>query len=242
MTRFHYQEFMDEDPDTYNAFVSLLAQLFIRYDLAELYHENRVEAHGLLEQKMSCEEIPFDKHAIVVIGYEHEMQKILEKVESVNDDNDEEMLILLVQIVRFFERIVNEHIYLELENRDFTQSEIKTIVLKFKMDEKVGWFLKILSGKDYTKARNNNWSLIKNFIETRNFYVHYAPATFNVHEIHQTKLNKEKFKSILEAVSDCYHFLSECRSIDIKNRYEQVQNLKKYIKEQDIKDRKDQYE
>ncbi|AKB33258.1 hypothetical protein MSSIH_2568 [Methanosarcina siciliae HI350] len=242
MASFNYQEYTDENPDFYNGIVDLLAQLLIHYDLEEVYYENRVKAHKLLNQKNRDEKLPFDKRILVIIEFEREHKKILENVMCVNENNDEEMLILLIHIIRFFERIVNEHICFELENRGFTQSETKTILHKFNIDEKMGWFLKILSGKDYTQTSSNNWSLIKNYIITRNFYIHYAPATFSVYDGHKKKLNKKDFKSVLEAISDCYCFLIECRSKDIKDQYERIENLKKYIKEQDIKDRKEQYE
>lgn len=50
-------------------------------------------------------------------------------------------------MVRTFESVVNEHLHFELEYKEFTQNEIKTILRKFTIDEKVGWFLKILCGK-----------------------------------------------------------------------------------------------
>lgn len=242
MASFNYQEYMNKNPELYDEFVGLIAQLLIHYDLDEIYHENRVEAHKLLDQKMSYEKLPFAKRAIVVINFKMDLKKILEKIESVNEDNHEEMLMLLVYIVRFFERIVNEHIHFELENRDFTQSEIGAILRKFTIDEKMGWFLKILSGKDYTQTNSKSWSLLKSYIITRNFYIHYSPATFEVSDNHEMKLSKESFKSFIEASSNCYSFLSECRSKDIKDQYERVNNLKNCIKDLDIKDRKDQYE
>jgi hypothetical protein len=62
-------------------------------------------------------------------------------------------------MVHTFESVVNEHLHFELEYKEFTQNEIKTILRKFTIDEKVGWFLKILCGKDYTKGNSKNWYL-----------------------------------------------------------------------------------
>ena len=233
MASFNYLEYMDKDPKIYDELVNLISQLFVHYDLDKIYYENRVEAHELLLQKMSCEERPFEKRALVVIDFEMEHKKILEKIESVNEDDNDEMLMLLVYIVRFFERIVNEHIHSELEHRYFTQSEIGAILRKFTIDEKMGWFLKILSGNDYTQTNNKNWSLLKNHIVTRNFYIHYAPASFEANNNHEIKLRKESFKSFIEASSNCHSFLSECRSKGIKDKDERVNNMENCIKDED---------
>lgn len=76
------------------------------------------------------------------------------------------MLMFLVYMVRTFESVVNEHLHFELEYKESTQNEIKTILRKFTIDKKVDWFLKILCGKDYTKENSKNWylrSVIFNF-------------------------------------------------------------------------------
>lgn len=233
MVEFNYQENINTDPDAYNALVRLLAGYLVHYDLDDLCHEDKKKAFELLRQKMVEDEIPFETYPVVVVGFENEYKKILEKIESLNYDSNEEMLMLLVYIVRFFESIVNEHIHTELGRMGFTQSEKRQILRKFSIDEKLGWFLKILSGTDYTKEKSKNWSLLKNYITTRNFYIHYEPSTFEALENHIMKLNKESFSSFMESCKDCYYFLEEHHSKEVKDFNERMQDLIDYIINQD---------
>jgi len=139
------------------------------------------------------------------------------------------MLILLVSMVRTFESVINEHIYFELEYKSFTSNEIKTILRKFIMDEKTGWFLNILCSKDYTQENSKSWSLLKNFIITRNFYIHYEPVTFEHHYNHIMKLSKESFRSFMICIEDCHSFINNCSSKQREDRYERVRLLKNQL-------------
>jgi hypothetical protein len=235
VTRLEFlQAYIKTRPDFLSLSLELVTVLLVHYNLDVLYLEDRDKAAQLLLQKMKNEEIPFLKRAVTVTDFEDDYNNILKKIENVHDDKDEEMLMLLVYMSRFFEMVVNEHIHFELEYKKFTGSEIKQILRKFSINEKLGWFLKILSGKDYTNEKSNSWSVLSNLITTRNFYIHYEPVTMDVFDTHVMKLSKDSFRSFMESTRDCYHFLNECKNKGAKDKDERIYNLRNYIKNQAI--------
>ncbi len=110
------------------------------------------------------------------------------------NDDSEEMTLLLFYIVHSFESMVNNHINNELKHQHhFTHQEIKRVIFSLSMEAKLGWFLKLICGKDYTK--NKNWPLIYNYTKTRNFYIHYKPKVTDICSTHEEKLSKKSIRS-----------------------------------------------
>lgn len=209
-------------------FCDLFSELLVCYNLDSLYYEDSSKALDLLKQNMKEEELSFEKRALVVVDFQTIREKILEKIDSVDEDDNEEMIMLLFYIVHSFESIVNQHIYFELENKGLTRGEIDRVIQRLATSDKLGWLLKIICSKEYTS--NNEWSLLNKFIRTRNFYIHYSPDTFEAHDKHELHLNKKSFASFLDYAYDCYLFLKECESTEVKDKLQRVQNLKGFMK------------
>jgi hypothetical protein len=72
--------------------------------------------------------------------------------------------------------------------QNLSKCEIKSLS-KLSFDAKLGWLLMFICGSRYTV--NKNWSLLKRFIETRNFFIHYKPVTWEQRNEHSNLLNKK---------------------------------------------------
>lgn len=206
-------------------FWRLVAHLLIRYELDDLCFEDTGKALHLLGEELKNPKYPIAKNVALINDFEDDYNYIIAKIEYIDEKDETQMLMFLVYMVRTLESVVNEHLYFELEYKKFTKNEIKPILLKFSIDEKVGWFLKILCGKDYTKENSKNWSILKNFIITRNFYIHYKPARLEEFDNHIMKLSKESFKSFMGCVADINSFLSECKCKERTDVDERVNRL-----------------
>lgn len=217
----------DEIPS--KLYSELASELLVAYDLDSLYYEDPEKALGQLMQNLEVdkEKTPFQKRAFIVFNFQTRREKILKKIESVDEDDYEEMIMLLFYIVHSFENMVNQYIYYELKNKDFTKKEETRVVQRLSTADKLGWLLKLICGKEYIS--NNNWSLLKNFIETRNFYIHYMPDTIEAYDKHHVKLSKESFISFLDHACDCYSFLKECTSKEVTEKSQRVQGLRDFI-------------
>jgi len=218
-----------QDPRFYEDFWRLVAHLLIRYELDDLCFEDTDKALDLLGEEFKNPKYPIAKNTTIINDFEDDYNYIIAKIESIDEKDKKQMLMFLVYMVRTFESVVNEHLHYELEYKDFTQNEIKTILRKFTIDEKVGWFLKILCGKDYTKENSKNWSTLKNFIIIRNFYIHYEPVIWEQHDNYTMKLSKESFKSFMGCVVEINSFLSECQSKERKDADERVTHLQNHL-------------
>ncbi len=214
--------------DEFSKFFSdFFSEFFVAYNLDSLYYEDREQAIEQLKQIMDSREIPFEKSTVVVCEFLDQREKILARINSIDKDDIEEMIMLLFYAVHSFETFINQHIYFELETKGFTQKELKRVQW-LKTDDKLGWLLKLICGKEYTS--NNKWSLLKNFIETRNFYIHYSPNTSETYEKHNVKLSKESFTSFMDNAYDCYLFLNECLCKENKERLQRVQKLRDFMR------------
>lgn len=208
-------------------FINILSQVLVCYDLDDLYIKNKREALILVQQHLDEDDILSDDRLLVKSDFINTREKILKKIESVDENDTDEMIMLLIYIVISFEQIVNQHVYFELMYRGFTRKEIKKILHKLSTEEKLGWFLKLICREDYTNSEN--WSLISNFIQTRNFYIHYGPDTSEINSNHRIKLSKDSFMSFVEYSSDCYSFLNECKTEKFEDFSERVSNIKNFL-------------
>lgn len=209
-------------------FIEIFPYVFVNYDLDSLYYEDREKAFDLARQCMAEEKLPAQKRFTCVPNFLLERDELYAKIENIDENDNDEMMLLLFQLVRLFESIVNEYVYHELYFRDFTRKEIKKVQLKLNTEEKLGWFLKLTNGKDYTD--NKNWSSINKYILARNFYIHHAPDTFETYDNHEKVLTKASFMEFLDYSSDCYSFLNECRNKEYIEYFERVSNLRNYMK------------
>lgn len=216
--------------ETLDLYTDIISQVLVNYDLDDLYFKDREKALDLVGQYTASDESPAGKKLTCVPNFLHNRDKLSVKIENMDENDEDEMISLLFQLVRLFESIVNEYIYCELLFKDFTRKEIKKVQRKLTTEDKLGWFLKLINGKDYTDCKN--WSLINNYILARNFYIHYAPDTLDTYDNHEEILTKDSFMSFLNYSSDCYSFLKECRCKEYIEHFERVSKVKKNMKDE----------
>jgi len=86
-----------------------------------------------------------------------------------------------------------------------------------------------LCGRDYTKENSERWATLKDFIITRNFYIHYEPVTWEQYDNHTMKLSKESFRYFMECAKDVNSFLIECKNKERRTDDEHVNQLKNLL-------------
>jgi hypothetical protein len=224
--QFDYSTKIEELQKFSKIFTSLFSEILVCYDLDSLYYEDSDEAMKKLKLAFDKEELPFAKRSLIVIDFEDHREKMLAKIDAANEDDKEEMQMLLFYVVHSFERVVNQHIYFELQNMSFTQKELERITY-LSTEDKLGWVLRLICGKDYTSS--NKWPLLNKFIKTRNYFIHYSPDTWEAVDNREVDLRKKAFISFLDNAYDCYLFLNECTSKEIKDVNQRVLNIKKYM-------------
>ena len=127
--------------------------------------------------------------------------------------------------VFLFESMVNEHIHTELTFKyGFNRKEVNEVIYKLSNDAKLGWFLKIINGKNYTKTKNLD--ILNKFIHTRNFFIHYKPDTGERFDNHADLLNVHSIKSFLDAANNCYSYLKKSRSEETKKFFDRVEEIR----------------
>ena len=114
----------------------------------------------------------------------------------------------LLQAVALFENMINTHLQIELFlNYNFSIKEINNILYKLKTEDKLGWFLKIICGKDFTKSKK--WKFIEDNLKTKNFFIHYKPEIEEKHEIYLKYLEISSIEKFLEYSLYCYNYLKK---------------------------------
>lgn len=205
-------------------------KLFVIFGLDDLYVKDRNKAFkkfiALMDE--AEQELFFEKRILIETDFLDQRKYIFKKLKNINDEDTEEMIMILFYIVHSFESMVNNHISIELTHKHFSHKEIKKIIFSLSTEAKLGWFLKLICGKDYTK--NKNWPLIDGYIKTRNFYIHYKPETSEIYYNHEEKLSKTSIRSFLKASYDCYKFLNKYQSKEAKDFLYRVSNLKTRMK------------
>lgn len=203
----------------------LVYELLVYHDLDDLFFEDPALALFKLEGIVDNDEYFSSVEKDWVITPEdfiNIQKRILKKLESLNNDDEDEALMILFYAVSSFESLVNDYLFSELDFKNLSRSEIKSI-FKLSFDAKLGWLLMFICGSRYTD--NKNWSLLKRFIETRNFFIHYKPVTWEQRDEHSNLLNKKSLNSFLDAAYDCYLFLNEHHSDEYKNYYDRIKRI-----------------
>ncbi|NIO19693.1 MAG: hypothetical protein GTN76_02820 [Candidatus Aenigmarchaeota archaeon] len=117
----------------------------------------------------------------------------------------------LFQAVSIFENMLNTHFQQEFElNYGFKIKKINKILYRLQAEDKLGWVLKIFSGKDYTETEK--WKRIEKFVQCRNFYIHYKPQTSSRIKNFDELLQPKKIKEFLDDALHCYNYLKKSRS------------------------------
>lgn len=203
---------------------SVIPQIIVNYNLDDLYIKNEKRAMKKVLIILKDEQPITEEKTFIVFDFREERKKLLVRVKNINDERSELIMILFYGVF-LFESMVNEHIHTELTSKyGFNRKEVSDIIYRLSTDAKLGWFLKIINGKNYTKTKN--WDILKKFIHARNFFIHYKPDTGERFDNHDNLLNVHSIKSFLDAANNCYSYLKKSRSEETKKFFDRVEEIK----------------
>lgn len=206
----------------------LLPSLLGYYDLNDLFVKDQNEALSQLFEKMVESPFSFESESLIVEEYPTLCERLIKKLERLDDHDPDEMLMFLFYAVSSFENMVNYHLFVELEIRSLYKDEIEGI-LKLQFDDKLSGLLMLTYESRYTN--NENWKIIKKFIQIRNFFIHYKPVTWERYDHQYDILNKESFKNFLDASCNCYFYLKEHHSDKCKKHFDTIKSIKTLLKD-----------
>jgi len=196
----------------------ILPQLIIKFGLYEMFTKNPDKAIEKLKSILASTKGRYlsEKNIIIICDFPSERRKLLSFMRKNQNIDKDLKLMFLLQAVALFENMVNTHLQIELFlNYDFTIKEINNILYKLKMEDKLGWFLKIICGKDFTKSKK--WKLIDDNLKARNFFIHYKPETGEKYDIYLKYLEIPSIEKFLEHSLYCYNYLKKVRSEKFKD-------------------------
>lgn len=199
------------------------------YDLDDLFFEDKREALLQLQEKIAESQCSFLDDCLIADDFIITKKHILKKLDSLNDNDSNEVLAFLFYLVSSFESMVNYHIHLELEIRGLSQDEIEGMLSNLSTNVKLGGLLKVIFEDRYTS--NKNWKSLNQLIKVRNYFIHYKPVKRMTYNNHYKILNKELFKNFLDAASDCYYYLMEHHSDGVKNYFNTIERINILIKD-----------
>lgn len=227
-----FLEYADKNPELKNAsvrlFLEILPSVLVDNDLDDLYLENELQALSKISEIINFSNIKDFKWFVVHDDFPSVKEKIFGKLENLNESDSDEVIMILFYAVSSFESMVNHHLKNELDIKNFSGNDINRIY-RLPVEEKLSWLLKLICGSGYTD--NENWKLIKKFVEARNFFIHYKPTRLdNYHETSQL-LTKDSLIIFLDAAYDCYSFLKECHTDEYKRKLNRIERIKSLIQE-----------
>lgn len=208
--------------------MSSLPQILVNENLDNLYLEDELQAIMKIDKMMN--EPSFENFAFIEIpsDFPTVKEKILEKLDSLIENDIDEAIMILFYAVSSFESMVNSYLHDELNLKDLSESDVKKIY-KLSLEEKLGWLLKLICNVTYTN--NENWKTIKKYVEARNFYIHYKPTKMNTKSEHDKLLNKDSIKIFINTSCDCYLFLSECHTDAYKEIINRIKRVEECVQE-----------
>ena len=103
---------------------------------------------------------------------------------------------------------------------------------------KLGWLLIILNQKDFTNT--SEWSKIKEYINSRNYLIHYKPDKGDKHDKHIKNLTPKKIKIFFDMSDKCEEYLKKSRTKKFVGYSKKINNIKKYMNKR-FKEQKEVY-
>jgi len=210
----------------YDVLKAILPQLLVAYDLDSIYIKNEILAIKKIYKILGKEKILEDTGEFIIIAnFRKEKRKFLSFVDKVGRKSfDDFSKMFLFYGVSLFENMVNQHLQGEmLLNHRMSVKEVNDILVKLNTEDKLGWFLEILSGKNFTKSKS--WEKIKPFIKARNFFIHYKPEFGRKYSFYADLLTVNSMKSFLDISSKCYCFLARMRSAKLRQYYDRIEKV-----------------
>lgn len=210
----------------HTVFGILLPQLIVASDLDDLYIRNEKLALRKIDKILEKEKILKGKGEFLIISdFKKEKRKLLSFIEKLDREifGDFPQMFLFYS-VSIFENFVNQHLQGEIQlNYGMNIKEVNKILFKLKTEDKLGWFLEILTDKNFTKHKT--WNKIEQFIKARNFFIHYKPELSDKHGYYSKLLTVNSIKVFLDASSKCYYFLNCVRSEKLKRYCDRIQRV-----------------
>ncbi|MFC1787025.1 hypothetical protein ACFLY8_03220 [Halobacteriota archaeon] len=225
-------------PDLVNRiFLKVFPQLVVNSGLYDNFIKNPVKATEKLQSILHKSEKEGNLTAFIESDFLSDRKELLayitkNQVRSPNID-----IMFLLRAVSIFEDMINQHLQNELDiNYPFNVKKINDVILyRLSIEDKLGWFLKIISGKDFTKSKK--WGFIKSNYKARNFFIHYKTEKEEKLDNYLKYLEISNIKKFLDYSRYCYNYLKKARSEKLKRHDKMVNTVRTIMEEMDRADR-----
>lgn len=191
----------------------LFPWLMVMYDVDELYTTNPKKATEIIMQKLD-EEAILDKKDTLLVNktFSSQKEQFLLDINNVSNEFFKENVdMFLFKVVSIFEGSVNSFLNEELQMKvGFKHRKANEILSKLSTQDKLDWLLTLICGDSY--IGQEDWGVIKNFITTRNFFIHQKPIDYKDYYKFKERLTKQAFIDFLDACTKCNLFLLDRKS------------------------------
>lgn len=205
----------------------VISQIIVDNDLDDLYLKN--ENAALKKSQKLWKEAYESKNTdiLVVKNFLRDKNLLISFIKKYEKELNEISEMFLIEAVSIFETMINHHFETELKlNYKLSREKVEHILVKLNTEDKLSWLLIMISGKNFTKSKY--WSIIKNGINARNFFIHYKPSLSKKYEKYLKMLEYDSITEFLSASTKCCEYLKKARSKvyqEYQNRIKKVQSL-----------------
>ncbi|QWG83325.1 hypothetical protein [Bacillus mycoides] len=200
--------------------------LLMHYNVDDLFIENKGAAIKIIKEKLEKEEILDQKDIMLITSGFHDSKKKFVRLLDRFDEEDfyENKEMLLFKAVSILESAVNFRLHEELQLQfGMSHARINKILTRLKVEEKLDWFLQILCGETFLQQKG--WAKIKPIIALRNSFIHPKPTDADKYQKQRDSISKESLLEFMEACTECYSFLNDLKSSEVKEYNEKIKKL-----------------
>lgn len=211
---------------------TIVSQLVVKNGLYEDYKINPQKVGKKLIRLIEQNKKKIDSGESIIIHQEYSKKipnakKLINKLSLSNlKDKEKEILYdsLFTLFLSWIEGIINDLLSRELEIKDIPSQEAYNLLQKINFDDKFGWFLKVLTGKDLRE--NKIWGEIKRFTALRHFFVHDKP-TPEKEQKKRKDITLEELNKLLDLLSKLDKLVKRTMSQELKEQEKKIRELKK---------------